>query len=176
MAMAIEARRCFQRRSRTVLLAAQATPSLVGGGPLKQDSYPLTRPRRRTHPEEPAVEVREAFFTLATKGIDFETVIPRWVEVNNRFRAAFDMILGLRYVKRGYLQTQLITAVAAAESVHAALKFGPPIPNSEFNALKKSLLNVVPDERRQWLREKLGQTGTLWSASLPTLRILPTRR
>jgi hypothetical protein len=107
-------------------------------------------------PEESAVEVREAFFTLATDGVDFETVIPRWVEVNNRFRAAFDMILGLRYVKRGYLQNQLITTVAAAESVHASLEFDPPMPNTEFKALKKSLLKVVPDERRPWLREKLG--------------------
>lgn len=107
-------------------------------------------------PEEPAVEDREALFTLATEGMEFHTVIPRWIEVNNRFRAAFDMILGLRYVKPGYLQTQLITAVAAAESVHAASGFDPPIPNSEFKALKKSLLNAVPNNRQQWLREKLG--------------------
>jgi hypothetical protein len=57
-------------------------------------------------------------------------------EVNSRFRAAFDVILGLRYVERGYLQTQLITAVAAVESVHAASVFEPPMPNSEFKALK----------------------------------------
>lgn len=107
-------------------------------------------------PEAPAVEVREAFFTLATEGIAFQTVIPRWVEVNNRFRAAFDMIMGLRYVRRGYLQTQLITVVAAAESVHAALRLEPPMPNSEFKALKNSLLKGCPHERQQWLRAKLG--------------------
>lgn len=52
-------------------------------------------------PGAPSVEAREAFFTLATGGVDFHTLIPRWVSVNNRFRATCDMILGLRYVTGG---------------------------------------------------------------------------
>ena len=97
-------------------------------------------------PRALSVEVREAFFTLATEGVGFHAVISRWVYVNNRFRATCDMVLGLRYVKRGYLETELITAVAAAEAMHAAMEFEPPMPNSEFKALKKTLLRAVPDD------------------------------
>jgi hypothetical protein len=124
-------------------------------------------------PEAPSVESREAFFTLATEGVDFHTLIPRWVSVNNRFRTACDMILGLRYVERGYLQTQLITAVAAAEAMHAAMEFDPPMPNSEFKALKKMLLEAVPDDRRQWLREKLASNKHSLFRQLTNLAAIP---
>jgi ApeA N-terminal domain 1 len=124
-------------------------------------------------PEAPSVESREAFFTLATEGVDFHTLIPRWVSVNNQFRTTCDMILGLRYVKRGYLQTQLITAVAAAEAMHAAMEFDPPMPNSEFKALKNMLLKAVPDDRRQWMREKLASNKHSLFRQLTDLAAIP---
>ncbi len=124
-------------------------------------------------PRAPSVEAREAFFTLATEGVDFHTLIPRWMSVNNRFRTTCDMILGLRYVKGGYLQTQLITAVAAAEAMHAAMDFDPPMPNSEFKALKKALLEVVSDDRQQWLREKLGSNKHTLARQLTDLAAIP---
>lgn len=124
-------------------------------------------------PGAPSVEAREAFFTLATGGVDFHTLIPRWVSVNNRFRATCDMILGLRYVTGAYLQTQLITAVAAAEAMHAAMDFDPPMPNSEFKALKRSLVGAVPDDLRQWLREKLGSNKHTLVRQLTDLAAIP---
>ena len=110
---------------------------------------------------------------MGAKGVDFDTLIPRWISVNNRFRTACDMVLGLRYVKGGYLQTQLITAVAAAEAMHAAMGFDPPMPNSEFKALKKSLLKVVADDRQQWLREKLGSNKHTLARQLTDLAAIP---
>jgi hypothetical protein len=113
-------------------------------------------------PGAESVPTRKALFTLGTQGVEFDTLIPRWLEVNTRFRVACDMILGLRYVKGDYLQTDLITAVGAAEALHDGLGFDPPMPKSEFEALKKRLLECVPEERKQWLREKLGHnTRTL---------------
>jgi hypothetical protein len=124
-------------------------------------------------PGAPSAATKEAFFTLATEGVDFHTLIPQWMSVNNRFRVTCDMILGLRYVKGGYLQTQLITAVAAAEAMHTAMGFAPPMPNAEFNTLKKSLLDQVPDDRRQWLREKLGSNKHTLRRQLTDLAAIP---
>lgn len=113
-------------------------------------------------PEAPSIETRKALFTLATEGIEFPTLIPRWWQVHRQFNVTCDMILGLLYVKGGYLQTDLITAVGAAEALHEGLDFGPPMPKSEFTALKKSLLKQVDDKHKTWLREKLGHnTRTL---------------
>lgn len=114
-------------------------------------------------PGAPSVERRKAFFTLGTEGIDFHTLIPHWLEVHDQFNITCDMILGFHYVQGGYLQNQLITAVAAAEALHEGLDFDPPMTNREFKALKKALLEVVADDdRKKWLREKLGHnTRTL---------------
>lgn len=113
-------------------------------------------------PEAPSIEPRTALFTLGTAGVEYDSIIPKWVEVNQKFKVACDMILGLHYVKGGYLQTDLITAVGAAEAVHEGLGFDPPIKQSEFKKLKKALIAQVPVEHQQWLREKLGRnTRTL---------------
>jgi hypothetical protein len=69
------------------------------------------------------------------------------------------MMLSLIYGSDGYIQPQLITAVAAAEAFHQALKLEPPISDEEFKALKNALKSVTPDDRKQWLNEKLGRNG-----------------
>jgi hypothetical protein len=112
-------------------------------------------------PDAPGVRGGDALFTLGVGGVDFAALVPRWFEVREQFRATCDMILSLIYVPGGYLQTQLITAVAAAEAMHEPLKLDPPIPDDEFKALKKALLEIVPANRRQWLREKLGRNTQL---------------
>ena len=49
----------------------------------------------------------------------------------------------------------------------------PPIPNTEFKDLKKELLQHVPEERRQWLREKLGRNSHTLVQRLIDLASLP---
>lgn len=110
-------------------------------------------------PEAPSVEARKAFFTLGRDGIEFQSVIERWWEVHSQFNVACDMILGLRYLKGGYLQTDLITAVGAAEALHEGLGFDPPMSKREFAAVKESLLDQVTEEHKTWLREKLGHNS-----------------
>lgn len=63
----------------------------------------------------------------------------------------------MKYVKGGYLQTELITAVAAAESLHASLMLDPPIPDAEFAARRERLMECTPKNQREWLSQKLGQ-------------------
>jgi len=110
-------------------------------------------------PDASSVHGREASFTLGVEGVDYEDIVPRWLTIREQFRVACDMILSLIYRSEGYIQPQLITAVAAAEAFHQALGLKPPIANAEFNRLKKALKAVIPDERKKWLSEKLGRNG-----------------
>lgn len=124
-------------------------------------------------PEAPSVETRKALFTLATEGVDFKTLIPRWWKIRSQFNVTFDMILGLLYVQSGYLQTELIIAVSAAEALHEGIGFDPPMSKSEFKALKKSLLEHVPEQHKTWLREKLGHNTRTLRAKLLDLAAIP---
>ncbi|MCK8468085.1 hypothetical protein M0722_12855 [Microbacterium sp. KSW4-16] len=104
-------------------------------------------------PGEKAVDMHD--FVLTLNDLPFDKLIPRWLEVDAKFSAARSMILGLRYVTGGYLESKVVTAVAAAESMSRALKPPPVMTKGELKALRKTVLAVVPEERRSWVRERL---------------------
>lgn len=83
------------------------------------------------------------------------------------------MIFGLRYVKGSYLQSQLVTAVAAAESLHAAMNFPPPLTDEEFKARRRRLMDCTPREEREWLRQKLGTNSQILRQRLLDLTHIP---
>ena len=124
-------------------------------------------------PDASGVRGGDALFTLGVDGVSFDTVVPLWLATRDKFRITLDMILGLTYVEAGYIQTQLITAVAAAEAMHEALDRDLPVPNTEFRKLKHDLLQHVPEERRQWLREKLGRNSHTLLQRLIDLASIP---
>lgn len=117
-------------------------------------------------------------FILTLADVPFSELLPRWMEVKDRFAPTRAMILGLRYAEGGYLEPRVITAVGAAESMHRALDPAPPIPDDEFKVIRSLLLDTVPVERKQWLHgllirnepslkmrladliERLGEVGT----------------
>lgn len=111
------------------------------------------------NPDTAGVEGADALFTLGVEGVSYETLIPEWFAVQKRFEVACDMILSLIYQSDGYIQPQLITAVAAAEAFHQALELPPPIEDSEFKTLKKLLKAAIPADRHRWLSEKLGRNS-----------------
>lgn len=107
----------------------------------------------RPKPEEEAHETWQ--MVLTPDDLDFAQLLPKWMEVHERFASARGMILGLRYVTGGYVETQVVTAVAAAESFHRALESPPPIPPDEFASLRKGLLENVPPKFKSWLAARI---------------------
>lgn len=107
----------------------------------------------KAKPGQKAQAQRDLVLTLAD--LSFEELLPKWLEIRETFAAARQMILGLRYVTSGYLETRVVTAVAAAESMHRALNPDPPIPPEEFSTLRSQLLESVPPHRKAWLSDRL---------------------
>lgn len=123
-------------------------------------------------PTAKAIDDHQALFTC--HDLPFEEVVPRWLEVRQDCKAASNMVLGLRYEASGYIESQLLTAVGAAEVMHRALKIDqPPIPQTEFRALRKTLLEHVAQERQGWFKEKLGRNDPPLRDRLRALAELP---
>jgi hypothetical protein len=112
---------------------------------------------------EPAMDAREMLFTLSD--IDFGIVLPRWSKVREMLGPTCNMILGLKYIPGGYLETKLLTAAGAAEVMESSLSRGLnrplPVPKAEFKALRKALLCRAPEEYRDWLDKKLYNAPSL---------------
>lgn len=114
-------------------------------------------------PNEPAMIAWEMLFNLSD--IDFQLVLPQWVKVREMLRPTCNMILGLKYLPGGYLETKLLTATGAAEIMESSLAQGLnrplPVPKEKFKALRQELLGVVAEEYRDWLDKKLYNAPSL---------------
>ncbi|WP_353828212.1 HEPN domain-containing protein [Agromyces sp. SYSU T0242] len=127
------------------------------------DDYPLrdephkveVYSRRHVVPQPDAPAVTDLLLT--PNDLPFADLLPGWLALHDQFSAARGMILGLRYVTGGYIETRVVTAVAAAEAMHRALKLGPRIPQDEFDELKNLLMGAIPARRKPWLSDMLGR-------------------
>jgi len=107
-----------------------------------------------------AIEFRAILFTC--HHIPFEEIMPRWWQVRQTFLAAANMALGLRYAPARYIQSNLLTAVGAAEVMHRALGLeNARMPKLEFDALRVKLLEQAPEEHRSWLKGLIRNDVTL---------------
>ena len=108
-------------------------------------------------PTRPAMKAWQMLFTLDS--IDFEVLMPQWLKVRQMLQATCNMVLGLKYIPVGYVETKLLTAAGAAEVMQGALALGNdlplPVPKEKFRALRSELLAFVPPEYREWLDKKL---------------------
>jgi hypothetical protein len=143
----------------TVHLFAPPTPNAYPEDhPLKNERHQVEVFERRLRTPEPDQKgASHRDFVLTLDDLPFADLIPRWMAVKDQFTAARAMILGLRYVTAGYLETRVFTAVGAAESMHRSLDLAPPMTPAEFKALKKTVMDAVAPGQRQWAAERVGR-------------------
>ncbi|MFJ5150705.1 HEPN domain-containing protein [Streptomyces sp. NPDC088353] len=84
-------------------------------------------------------------FSLAD--VEFQEIVPRWLELKSKARTGCNILFGLRYIERGYVGTRLLGVASAAESIHSSLRSSStPITRSEYRRLKRKILNAISDE------------------------------
>lgn len=126
------------------------------GHPLRE--FPQHVDVYQKHVVQPNADAKAAIwndFVLSEADLPWAQLFPAWVEVRKRFSSSRSMILGLRYITSGYLDSRVVTAVGAAEAFHRALDTPPPIPPDEFATLRRQLLEAVPTERKTWLNDRI---------------------
>ena len=114
-------------------------------------------------PNEPAMEPWAMLFNLSD--IDFGVLLPQWSKVRDMLRPTCNMVLGLKYIPEGYLETKLLTVAGAAEVMEGALARGLnrplPVPKARYKVLREELLCLAPEEYRDWLDKKLYNAPSL---------------
>ena len=97
-----------------------------------------------------------AKFVLKSEDIAFDELIPRWLELHEKLATVIGMVLGLRYLPDGFIEPRVVTAVGAAEALQNELGDGcTEMPPEEHRALRRAIWKVVPEERKQWVSERL---------------------
>lgn len=117
----------------------------------------------RGAPNEPAMQPWDMLFSLSD--IDFGVLLPQWAEVRFMLRPTCNMVLGLKYLPEGYLETKLLTVAGAAEVMEGALAPGLdrplPVPKDAYKVLREELLCLAPEQYRDWLNKKLYNAPSL---------------
>lgn len=91
-------------------------------------------------------------FVFTLDDVAFADLMPRWSEVQGKFLASCNIILGSRFQATVYLETFIINSVTAAEAFHKALDEPWPIPKEELTALIELAVEAMPEERKEWMR------------------------
>lgn len=142
--------------------------------PPTPDRYPEDHPQRNMRHEvavyqqhltvaEPDAKADLRDFILTLEDIPFDVLMPRWTALREKFSGALGMILGMRYISGGYLETQVVSVVAAAESFHRSLDLEPPLTKAQHRTLLRALRRATPDEFKTFVADRLPWNG-------PTLR------
>ncbi|MBK6871213.1 MAG: hypothetical protein IPG94_07395 [Kineosporiaceae bacterium] len=107
-----------------------------------------------------AVDHHNVLFTCAH--VPFADAVSHWWATRQELRSAVNMVLGLRYAPARYLESNLLTAVGAAEVLHRALGMDTErIPQAEFKALRAALVACAPDGQKTWVKEAIRNDITL---------------
>lgn len=83
--------------------------------------------------------------------VAFERLLPRWSEVQDKFRASCNIVLGARYADTVYLENFVINVVTAAEAFHKALDEPWPIAKEERESLIQLAASAMPERRKKWM-------------------------
>lgn len=110
--------------------------------------------------EAPAIHRHDILF--GCDHVPFEEIIPRWWAAHEKLRAASNMLLGLRYAPSRFVESNLLLAVGAAETLHRALRpDGRRMPPGDFAELRETVLRNVPQEHRGWIKSSVRNEVTL---------------
>lgn len=113
-----------------------------------------------TNPDAEAVADKDMLFTC--KDIPFEEVMPRWFEIRCTYRASINMVLGRRYAPHWYIESDLLTAVGAAEVFHRLSDLRQTrMSEDAFEAVRASLLEGLDPEHHSWVKPAIRNAPTL---------------
>lgn len=100
-------------------------------------------------------------FVFTLDDVDFQELIPKWVEMNETFGGALRILIGNRYLERPVLESLFLSTVAAAEAIHSKLEPNKPIDPDTFKAAKKQILAGTPEKYRDRIAGTFQNTYSL---------------
>lgn len=134
------------------------------GSPGKADTEVEVLGRRTYQANVPENEPRQHDFLFTLADLDFPDLMPRWLALKDRARLGFNILLGLRYISRGYVGSRLLGAATAAETIHDGLyPNSTRLPEATFDDLRSRLFEAIagePGEVRSFLSDALKNRPT----------------
>ncbi|GAB6856713.1 hypothetical protein JCM13591A_08180 [Microbacterium xylanilyticum] len=157
-----------------VFLPATPDDDWPVGHPLHMRRHEVQVYQQRILKPRPDEEAITRDFVLTLDDLPFEKLMPKWMSIDAKFSAARSMILGLRYVTGGYLESKVVTAVAAAESMSRELNEPAPVmTRRQLRDLRTTVVEAAPEQWQPWVRERFANAEPTLKERLEVLAARP---
>ena len=109
----------------------------------------------------PTIRWHHALFRYPDVADQFEAMIASWFENHEVFEPAFNLYFALQADPSHFLETKILWLLQALETLHRRSSDEMEMPEEEFTHLMESVLGSCPEDRRQWLRNRLRYANEL---------------
>lgn len=107
----------------------------------------------------PASEAKAAWwempFTLGTLGVRWPDILATWFSLQGAGRTPLDLYFASQSERLPQLETSFLLLVQAVEVLHRRLLDRARGPSAEHQARLVAILDAVPAEHREWLKDRL---------------------
>ncbi|MCA9837611.1 MAG: hypothetical protein KC422_11880 [Trueperaceae bacterium] len=100
-------------------------------------------------------------FTLKDIVDRFSRVMPDWYKLYEKHRVVQNLLFGVLFSKRIYIEDRFLNLARALEVYHRTKYPRGIMPTEDFKKLRDSIISQVKTEQQKWLKEKLAWANEL---------------
>ncbi|KQO21255.1 hypothetical protein ASF10_14140 [Flavobacterium sp. Leaf82] len=113
--------------------------------------YQATR-KRRNEKEKQSFEM---LFNYTQIKADFPKIIKNWFEKYNKLSPAFNLLFDQFYNGAIFNENTFLNLAQSAETLHSRLYNHTKMPKNDYKKMKQHILEVLPIEYHNWMKEQL---------------------
>ena len=104
---------------------------------------------------KPTIRWHNALFRYPNVAGQFDAMLAKWLENYESFEPAFNLYFASRTESSQYLDTKILWLAQALETLHRKSSNDTAMEQTEFDRLRERVIQSCPQDRRQWLSERL---------------------
>ena len=105
-----------------------------------------------------------------------QDIMVTWLKSYQKFERAFNLYFSYETGAHRDLEGQFLSLVQSLEAMHRRASQEKPMPDDEFESIKKNVLEITPEHRRSWMEDKMRYANELSLRKRLSKMIKPFRK
>ena len=105
--------------------------------------------------QKPTISSHRMLFRYKDISDNLQKILVKWLDAYEHFEPAFNLYFASKSDRNGYLELKFLSLTQGIETLHRRKSNETVMPDDEFKYLVKLLGGACPDNKREWLENKL---------------------
>ena len=110
---------------------------------------------------EPEVHWPDMLFSYRNIADKIEKILTKWLESYEIYEPAFNLYFASMFSGQKYLEWKFLSLAQGIETLHRRSSQYTEMPDEEFIKLKRSILEGIPENKKDWLEARLKYANEL---------------